>query len=133
MDPWEEVELPEETLAAVAAEAKEMEAVDLDLEGGWPYWVSIGNSRGVRRLHRVGGCHLVPGVSVRHWEPLHVLTEECADVRCRLCWAEDRLVGQNEAAALEEDEIESSGSSSSDIDAKSPPLSAPGLDGLEES
>ena len=62
-----------------------------------------------------------------------MLTEECADVRCRLCWAEDRLVGQNEAAALKEDEIESSGSSSSDSDAKSLPLPAPGLDGQEES
>ncbi len=63
------------------------------------YWVSISASRGVRKLHRTGGC----GSSSHNWEPLEALVEGCADARCRHCWRGER----------DSEEDISSGSSSS--------------------
>ncbi len=62
-----------------------VEDEELIPEGAFPYWVSISNSRKVRRLHRTGGCYLTPGVHVRDWEYLQCLKDGCADARCRNC------------------------------------------------
>ncbi len=83
MDTWD----PEEGAEAAAPELPAIEDEDLGQGISAPgsntlYWISISASRGVRKLHRTGGC----GSSSHNWEPLEALVEGCADARCRHCW-----------------------------------------------
>jgi hypothetical protein len=71
------------------------------------YWISVTRHRRFRRLHRYGGCHYTPGVSVRDWESYNTLDEADYDARCRLCW---RLTS---TAAIRDGDATSDGSSSS--------------------
>ncbi len=67
------------------------------------YVVSISGKRGFRRLHRLGGCHRVPGIDYQEYELLgdDFPTEEAYDAHCAQCWR-DTDPAQEAAAARSE-------------------------------
>lgn len=75
---------------------------------GYLFWVNIHGGSGFRRLHRTGGCHILPG---RQYEPLWELRDKVADARCRYCWPEAPQLPPQEV--ISEDSV-SSGTTSTE-------------------
>ena len=73
------------------------------------FWVSQSARQGFRRLHRFGGCWIQPGAKDTILEHLD---EIVFDMRCKLCYPEDRT--SRKEASASSSSSSSMGDSSSD-------------------
>lgn len=78
-----------------------------------PFWISVSKKSKFQRLHRRGGCWVLPE-SCAEWRPLYRLEESVADSSCKLCWPPAAV------SELEDEESSDGGSSSSGSESSLP-------------
>ena len=80
-----------------------------------PFWISITGNRRWRRLHKVGGCGVVPGRRALNFEWCSGLRGVAADDFCRRCWP----LGAPWGPGAEAEQTATSGSEESDASSSS--------------
>ena len=64
-----------------------------------PFWISETAKKHTKRLHRVGGCYMKPGIHVKIWYEAATDNPTNVDTLCRLCFKKRGASSANPASA----------------------------------